>query len=540
MNKKRILYAGLFGALTALIVLLAGCPNSLAKTNPSGGGTVKPHSGQGQNPDNSGQPAPFIPKYVPVTDVVLNDVNDELIEEDTTLPVKLGEQFQLKPVIKPENATNKEVKYTYEKNLVSVTETGLVTAIGKGTATVNIWVDGKKRTSIRFQIKDDSTFVFSQPKIESDHQASSTVLSVAKKTQYSTYNCTVRYAYGNGNWVETTSVSAENIDTITVKLKENKSAFERRAYLVFKTNTAKPTLIREIPIIQKVCPAPVLKTKWVHGITPPSDSELEHGGHSVNPKYGVWKETQTTTWFNAKKSQDNTDDQMCWAMSTADLLHWWMKQNEENLKRVIQQKGISPDTDEYKLYLGEYNRNLSERKSGVANVFRKRFKNSVHGTALNSAVGWYLLGMTAGGELTPQYSAEPAPGIVQGIFSDLNDLIVPRYVHNKEEFENTIKDAFDKHNALAVQFILGNNAGLHVVTVWGVEFDADDNITALWVSDSNDANSHLTKFGVHYPDGRPHKINYAVANDSGKTLITDVITMKNAKEQFKTWLDAHP
>ncbi|UTC64433.1 Ig-like domain-containing protein [Treponema sp. OMZ 788] len=546
MNKKRLLYAGLLGVLTAVIVLLAGCPNSLAKTIPSGSGTAKPHSGQGQKPDNSGQLAPFIPEYVPVTKVVLHDINDELIGEDTTLPVKLREQFQLKPVIEPKNATNKEVEYKYEENLVSVTETGLVTAIAKGIATVNIWADGKHRASIRFQIKDDSTFEFSQSQIESDHQASSRVLSITKKTQYSTYNCTVRYAYGNGNWVETAPVSKGNIDEITVELKENKSLFERRAYLVFKTdNTDKAKLIREIPIIQQAHPNPVLKTKWVQGITPPSESDLKTEP-ATDDRYRKWEETASTTWFNARKLcyTENfkavQDNQMCWAMSTADLIHWWMRENKDNLSRYMQKKGIIADTETYKIYAGEYKGGRGDagegEKSSVANVFRKSFPNQ--GGTLDTAVNWYLRGKDA-----PSQQKAP-PGIVKDVFggqNDLTNLIISRAVKTKAEFEQTIKEALNKEHAIAVVIKPVKNVvdPLHVVTVWGVVFDEDDSIVELWNSDSNDAYSHIVKFGVHYPGGVPHKINYGAKNDKGDTRIEEVIIMKSAKQQFKNWLDSN-
>ncbi|UTC66722.1 MULTISPECIES: IdeS/Mac family cysteine endopeptidase [unclassified Treponema] len=547
MNKKRILYAGLFGALTALIVLLAGCPNSLAKTNPSGGGTVKPHSGQGQNPDNSGQPAPFIPKYVPVTEVVLHDVNDELIEEDTTLPVKLGEQFQLKPVIKPENATNKEVEYKYEENLVSVTEDGLVTGKKKGPATVNVWVDGKKRTSIGFQIKDDSSVTFDKTEIKTDYQTESASAVITKKTTHSKYFYSLRYADGKGDWVEHTSVSAGNIDTITVKLKENKSLFERRAYLVFKTdNTDKAKLIREIPIIQKAHPKPVLTTKWIHGITEPLDGDLKPEA-AASPLYRKWEETASTKWFNARKLcytekfKAVQDNQMCWAMSTADLIHWWMRENKDNLARYVQKKGIIAGTEEYKIYAGEYKGGSGDagegEKSSVANVFRKSFPNT--GADLNTAVNWYLRGNTS------PLQKEAPPGIVKDVFGgqdDLTKLIISRAVKTKAEFEQMIKEALKEGHAIAVIIKPVKNVldPLHVVTVWGVVFDEDNNIVELWNSDSNDAYSHIVKFGVHYPGGVPHKINYGAKNDKGDTRIEEVIIMKSAKKEFEEWLDAHP
>ncbi|MGI5173258.1 Ig-like domain-containing protein [Treponema sp. OMZ 840] len=544
MNKKRLLYAGLLGALTAVIVLLAGCPNSLAKTNSSGRDTVKPHSGQGQKPDNSGQPAPFIPKYVPVTEVILNDVNDKPIPD--TIVINVGEQYRLKSVIKPENATNKEVEYKYEENLVSVTEDGLVTGKKKGPATVNVWVDGKKRTSIGFQIKDDSSVTFDKTEIKTDYTAGSAAVVITKKSALSVYHCSLRYADEKGDWVEHTSVSVENIDTITVTLKENKSLFERRAYLVFKTdNSDKAKLIREIPIIQQAHPNPVLKTKWVQGITPPLKSDLKTEP-ATDDRYRKWEETASTTWFNARKLcyTENfkavQDNQMCWAMSTADLIHWWMRENKDNLTRYMLKKGITAGTEEYKIYAGEYKGGFGDagegEKSSVANVFRKSFPNT--GADLNTAVNWYLRGNTS------PLQKEAPPGIVKDVFGgqdDLTKLIISRAVKTKAEFEQMIKKALNEGHAIAVIIKPAKNVvdPLHVVTVWGVVFDEDDSIVELWNSDSNDAYSHIVKFGVHYPGGVPHKINYGAKNDKGDTRIEEVIIMKSAKTQFTTWLDSN-
>lgn len=229
------------------------------------------------------------------------------------------------------------------------------------------------------------------------------------------------------------------------------------------------------------------------------------------------------------------DSEMCWAMSTADLIHWWMKENEDNLTRLIEKKKI-PETEK-SMYRGTYKRNLEEKKSSVANIFREKFINHKEGTALNTAVNWYLLGAAA--ERQKQSGNPPGPGIVKGIF-ELTDLITPHGISKKHEFETMIKDALKNKHALAVQHEL--RPGLHVVTVWGVEFDGADNITALWVSDSNVQSSQLIKFGIHYPhgtDGQPQKINYAVKNDAGAPHITDVIIMKSGKEKFKNWLNTH-
>ena len=75
---------------------------------------------------------------IPVTSVTL-PVN--------TITLKVGETYQIAPVINPSNATIQTVAYTSNRPAnASVSADGLVTALKAGTATITVKADGKAVT----------------------------------------------------------------------------------------------------------------------------------------------------------------------------------------------------------------------------------------------------------------------------------------------------------------------------------------------------------------------------------------------------------
>ncbi|MEL3907154.1 MAG: IdeS/Mac family cysteine endopeptidase [Treponema sp.] len=489
-----------------------------------------------QPPVNPGQE----PEGIPVTKLILTDSSGKEIT-GSTISLELDAQFQIIPVFEPENASDKKLIYNADSAL-SITENGMVTALKSGTPTVNIRASNGKNYSVTFNIRKNFDMTFDTEKIETDYHESERTFRITKKYTGSEYALTVKPSASWFTYEKTGENTKEEV--YTLRISKNKSLFERKASFVFETtNRRNKKTLKTIELIQKANPNPVFRTQWVQGITHPLESDLKSDA-AASPLYRKWEESQTTTWFNARKLcyTENfkavQDSNMCWAMSTADLIHWWMRENKDNLARYIQKKGIRAGMEAYKIYAGEYKGGFGDagegEKSSVANVFRKRFPND--GLDLNTAVNWYLRGKDS------PLQKEAPPGIVKDVFSgqdDLTNLIISRAVKSKAEFEQMIKEALNEGHAIAVIIKPVKNVldPLHVVTIWGVVFDEDDSIVELWNSDSNDAYSHIVKFGVHYPGGVPHKINYGAKNDKGDTRIEEVIIMKSAKEQFKTWLD---
>lgn len=80
-----------------------------------------------------------IPEEIPVTSVSL---------DRTTLEMEIGDEVRLNVSISPENATNKDVKWSSsDDSVVTVSKYGLVTAIQKGTATIYVTTDVNAMTA---------------------------------------------------------------------------------------------------------------------------------------------------------------------------------------------------------------------------------------------------------------------------------------------------------------------------------------------------------------------------------------------------------
>ncbi|UTC66723.1 MULTISPECIES: IdeS/Mac family cysteine endopeptidase [unclassified Treponema] len=510
--------------------------------------SFKQRPASGQPPVSSGQGT------VPVSNITFKgkDTQDGTEFAITySMNLELNKPYRLIPVFDPPDASDKNLQYEVKKGDISVSPEGIITVNGIGSAEIAARASNGREYTMYFNIKDDYTFtVEGKKEIKHSRDAFTETLVIEKKYNSTKYVLTVNPPEP---WL-TVEKSGENTkkETLTLRIAENKAPVPRMVSLtVSKIESARrgkqqqKKAVHTLNITQTPnLVDPKLITKWVHGITPPAEGEIKtETGTDV--RYRKWEETAHTTWFNARKLRYTqnyrsvTDANMCWAMSTSDLLHWWMRENKDNLERYMRKKGITSGKAEYLYYTGEYKGGLGDigekDKSSIANVFRQGYADI--GLQLHTAVNWYLRGASNG------LQKIPPPGIVQDVFTgqeDLNKLIEVRYAHNKKEFEDMINGALNDGHAIAVVIKPKTNIidPLHVVTVWGVVFDEDDNIVELWTSDSNDRNSHIVKFGVYYPDGIPHKINYAAPNDKGDTRIEEVAVMKSAKKEFKAWLDA--
>ncbi len=86
-------------------------------------------------------------EYVAVEEIFLKEANVE--------SHMIGEQFHIEPIITPANATNKDITYLpFNKNVVTVDASGLVTVVGEGLAIIQVTtVDGGKKAYFQIKVK---------------------------------------------------------------------------------------------------------------------------------------------------------------------------------------------------------------------------------------------------------------------------------------------------------------------------------------------------------------------------------------------------
>ena len=127
---------------------------------------------------------------VTVTSVTLDKSTLELVEEETA---------QLTATVLPENADDKSVTWTSsDETVATVDENGLVTAVGKGTATITVTTtDGGKTATCEVTVKA-KPFIPVTPGRPSSSGASSDKLPFTDVGKYDDCYDAVKYLYGRG------------------------------------------------------------------------------------------------------------------------------------------------------------------------------------------------------------------------------------------------------------------------------------------------------------------------------------------------------
>lgn len=220
-----------------------------SQPNTDSGSTPVPKPDQGettpQNPPQGGTAPqnPLPPNTIPVEKIILTDSNDTPLAE--VIKINLGDQFQLKPNITPAHATNKTVLYkldAQDAQKIDVTEDGLVTAKASGIATINVWSSDKLYTSVAFIVGKDSTITVNESKLEAQYQENQQTVTITKKHTGSEYIHTLEYPNWDKDWITITESKQGLTDTLTINVKENKSGWSRKAYLILKPAKKKCTL----------------------------------------------------------------------------------------------------------------------------------------------------------------------------------------------------------------------------------------------------------------------------------------------------------
>lgn len=100
---------------------------------------------------------------------------------------------------------------------------------------------------------------------------------------------------------------------------------------------------------------------------------------------------------------------------------------------------------------------------------------------------------------------ESFPGFFCQVFSKKDVVATDTYNMSKKNFNDWMKDAFRNHKAIgfSVYGFSNANEGLHAMTVWGAEFDAEGNVAYLYFCDNNSAedepnHASLRRFKVVY------------------------------------------
>lgn len=265
------------------------------------------------------------------------------------------------------------------------------------------------------------------------------------------------------------------------------------------------------------------QTRWVYGINSPACPGIdelqtypdwmssfpdgvwfryEYNGLPDNVTYLTWKEN--CGWYDCNKTIDykGGDNNMCWAATASNLLHWWL---EHNSKYVEAYEAVHPESSCPKEY-----RRMTENDQNHSDIFAF-FKNSFPnlGSWETGGVNWFING--DGQKLNANYNTD-FKGFFSEVFSKDNVVATDTYNMSKKNFNNWMKDAFRNHKAIgfSVYGFANANEGLHAMTIWGAEFDAEGNVAYLYFCDNNSADQD-----PNYGAVKRFKVVYQLAGASG-------------------------
>lgn len=272
------------------------------------------------------------------------------------------------------------------------------------------------------------------------------------------------------------------------------------------------------------------QTYWVYGVKAPdfpgkenietypfSQTEFDDGiwfRYNYNPdevQFLTWKEG--CGWYDCNKTFDyEGDGKMCWAAGASNLIHWWMEHN----RKYIEAYDADYDTE----YNNEprpenYTRMTKENQqhSEVFNFFKSSFGNK--GGWDTGGVNWFINGNSK--YIYP--IIKDFPGFFSGVFTKDDQIAVEIKNPSKENFNIWMKDAFKNNKAIGFSSydFAGKNTGVHAMTIWGAEFDAEGNVEYVYFCDNNNSESEpnhasLRRFKVVYEESTIPEIKGLVAN----------------------------
>ncbi len=273
------------------------------------------------------------------------------------------------------------------------------------------------------------------------------------------------------------------------------------------------------------------KTCWVYGVKAPDFPGKENvksykvwwtdpypEGEWMRYDYetiGVDAEIQQLTWadtcgwYDCNKTYefDNAaDNNLCWAASASNLIHWWLVNNKSYIERYDklyeQHYDFARPSEAFRApNPGDYASNKSE----VFKFFISMFQNRAGWSS--SGVNWFVNGnwTNISAPFRDPSMYDTFKGFFFNAFSKQDAIAEDDRNMEKENFNRLIKKAFLENKAIGIGVydIAGAGTGSHALTLWGAEFDEEGYVSYVYYCENNmpdqDANgAALIRIAITY------------------------------------------
>lgn len=237
---------------------------------------------------------------------------------------------------------------------------------------------------------------------------------------------------------------------------------------------------------------------WTKGIEAPLLSEFKKEVDITDSSYSFLYVGQDkgSGWYDANKSlpqEDGADRNMCYAAVSANQLHWWLDQNEDNIDAYLSNLAEGEITSEQQAKLDQLaelrNSYKGQSNSGIYNLFRRYFESPYYAYNADLLNDFFINGYqvnTMGKVNSPTFFTwDPRGGFFYDVF-EKNLLTMRLSAGDYTAFKRDIIYYMKDGQSIGIIHGTPTYGVTHIITLWGVEIDHNNEITALFVTDSDD------------------------------------------------------
>ena len=235
----------------------------------------------------------------------------------------------------------------------------------------------------------------------------------------------------------------------------------------------------------------IKNTIWAEGVNiDNSDFHLFRDGNTA--EYFVTKHGAGSGWYDINKNFDMKDGVLCAGAVATNMFHWWLDINKDYVDRYLAEDinnasiTISDRTVDLRELKEVYENEGYRDKSKFFDFIKQTFSGAVWvDKILDLYINGYSYSRRYAKNIKGVDKANSSVNFFNKAFSD--NLLTNVYdnITDIEEFSNIVKSELESGKVLGLGYIGGIVVG-HAVTLWGADFDENDKLVAVYISDSDD------------------------------------------------------
>lgn len=385
-----------------------------------------------------------------------------------------------------------------------------------------------------------------------DDDFNTVIITYSKKNDTTTYGGHISSGAGNNDTytvpkvmynaneytftVQTVDYNGNKSNGVSVNLDGSITEPEQPAPLPTPDNTPKPDFSKYKN-----------QTRWFYGIEGPlpSDAVWERPEDKNRvwtlhwkEKYG-WYDVNKTSSVDGEHNQPKAqDDNLCWAATASNILHWWFRVNADFIRRYDElhpEKALKRPSSDYPKTGTQDMGGSIYQESEIFQYFINHFVDE--GGWGDDGFNWFVSGIIP---TAPDMKNPSGGGFFDDVFPQGKYLATNKQGLSKDAFTETIIDVIENHKALGLTSLSGRT---HLMSVWGAEFDDEGYVKAIYLADNNALQSsepydkQLTRRLIRYKKFEGYNATYTEMSAFGLDSYSQVSSVVIVDLGTKYWED---